>query len=190
MNSIIFISEMKKIKIYILFLFIFPNILFSQNRIEISAGLSIPELLNLKIKYGNNFQICGSLGYMPYVSFWAISGDIYYHFPSKSNEDKSRKWFLNTGFSYIPPSESFSSTSKKTLLMYSRIGRTFYSHKKTNLAGLSLELGIMFQIWTNEKYSYSYGPHILGRPMGATLTITENSPIIGPAASISYFFKL
>jgi hypothetical protein len=181
---------MKKIKIYILFLFIFPNILFSQNRVEISAGLSIPELLNFKIKYGNNFQIGGSLGYMPYVSFWAISGDIYYHFPSKSNEDKSRKWFLNTGISYIPPSESFSSTSKKTLLMYSRIGKTFYSHNKNNLTGLCLELGIMFQIWTNEKYSYSYGTPILGRPMGSTRTITENSPIIGPALNISYFFKL
>ena len=72
--------------------------------------------------------------------------------------------------------------------MYSRIGRTFYSHKKTNLAGLRFDLGIMFQIWTNEEYSYSYGPHILGRP--STITITENPPIIGPAASISYFFKL
>jgi hypothetical protein len=181
---------MKKIKIYILFLFIFPNILFSQNRVEISAGLSIPELLNLKIKYGNIFQIGGSLGYMPFVSFWAISGDIDYHFPSKSNEDKSGKWFLNTGISYIPPSESFSSTSKKTLLMYSRIGRTFYSHNKNDLNGLCLELGIIFQIWTNEKDSYSYGPHILGRPMGSTRTITENSPLIGPALSLSYFFKL
>jgi hypothetical protein len=179
---------MKKIKIYVLFLLIFPNYLFSQNKIEISAGLSIPELLNLKIKYGNNFQICGSVGYMPYINFWAFSSDIYYHLPSKSNEDKSRKWFLNTGFSYILPSESFSSSSKKTLLMYSRIGRTFYSHKKTYLAGLRLDLGIMFQIWTNEKYSYSIGPHILGRPW--TLTRTENPPIIGPAASLSYFFKI
>jgi hypothetical protein len=179
---------MKKIKIFILFLFIFPNFLFSQNRVEISAGLSIPELLNLKIKYGNNFQICGSLGYMPVISFWAFSGDIYYHFPSKSDEDKSRKWFLNTGFSYIPPSESFSSTSKKTLLMYSRIGKTFYSHKKNNLAGLRMDLGIMFQIWTNEKYSYSAGQRIPGFPTPKIQT--KNPPVIGPAASISYFFKL
>jgi hypothetical protein len=179
---------MKKIKVYFLFLLIFPNYLFSQNRVEISAGIGIPELLNLKIKYGNYFQICGSLGYMPFINYGAFSGDIYYHLPSKSSEDKSRKWFLNTGFSYIPSSKAFSSTSKKTLLMYSRIGRTFYSHNKTYRDGLRLDLGIMFQIWTNEKYSYSIGPHILGRPW--EITRTENHPIIGPSASLSYFFKI
>lgn len=169
---------MKKIKIYILFLFISPNILFSQNRIEISAGLSIPELLNLKIKYGNNFQICGSLGYMPYISFWTFSGDIYYHFPSKSDEDKLRKWYFNTGLTYFPPSDSFSNTSKKTLIMYSRLGRSFHFN---NTTGLNVDLGIMFQIWTNDKYSY--GPIGMGSPK------TKDPAIIGPAVSISYFFK-
>lgn len=183
MNCITFFSGMKKAKIFVLFLFISSDILFSQNRTEISAGISIPELMNLKIKYGNNFQICGSLGYMPYINFWAFSGDVYYHLPSKSDEDKSGKWFLNTGFSYIPPSESFSSTSKKTLLIYSRVGRTFYFHKRTNLTGLDFDLGAMYQIWTNEEYSY--GPHT----RGSTRTITEDSPIFGPAASISYFFR-
>jgi hypothetical protein len=118
-----------------------PGILFSQNGTELSAGPGIPELLNLKIKYGDNFQISGGAGFAPFIGFWAFSAGFYYHFPSKSNEDKLRKWFLNTGVSYFPPSESNGSTSQKLLLMYSRLGRTFYFNKKTNITGIDFEIG-------------------------------------------------
>ena len=172
---------MRKTKVLILLPFVFANNLFSQKKAEISAGISVPELLNLKIKYGNNFQLCGSIGYLPYISFWAYSADFYYHLPSKSNKDKFRKWFLNTGLSYFPPSESNSSSSQKTILMYTRVGRSFFFLKESNLTGLDFDLGIMFQIWTNEKYSY--GAISMGSPE------IKNPSIIGPAASISYFFK-
>jgi hypothetical protein len=173
---------MRKIKILVLLLFLSSNFLFSQNKVEISAGLGIPELLNLKIKYGNSLQLCGSIGFAPIISFWAFSTDFYYHFPTKSTEDKIKKWYLNFGVSYFPPSQSFSSVSKKTILMYSRVGKSFYFNKMNCLTGLAIDLGIMFQIWTNEKYSY--GPHLM------VSSKTMNSPVIGPAASICYFFKL
>jgi len=146
-------------------------------------GVSVPELMNVKIKYGSNFQIGGGAGYLPYFNLFGLSGDINLHFPTKSGEETLRKWFLNTGFSYFPPCKSFSSTSKKTILMHSRIGRTLYSPRRNNKTGLRLELGIMFEVWTNE--GFSVGPHITGKPR----TITDNPAVLGPAASISYFFK-
>jgi hypothetical protein len=181
-----------KIWVLIISLLMFPHFLFSQTNAEISAGISLPEFLNLKIKFGNNFQICGSIGYLPLIQGWSLSTDLYYHFPIKAKDNKIRKWYLNSGLSYIPSSEAYSSQPEKTLLMFSRIGISFYFNKKDNLDGLHIvdgldfDLGIMFQIWSNEEYSY--GPHTVGQPR--QIIRQENPSVIGPAASISYFFKL
>jgi hypothetical protein len=147
-----------KLYIIILVFFLSFNWLFSQNKFEISGGVAIPELINLKFKYGNHFQIGGGIGifqqtqigsyFKPYLSqVFPISLDLYYNF-LKSDRTGSYKWHLANGITYVNAPDP--DDRRKYLYYNLRIGRIINFTKQT---GLNLDLGTsIFEDW----YIYTY----------------------------------
>ena len=172
---------MIKLLVISIFLFLANSLAFCQMGAKVSVGLGLPDLANIKISNDGPLQINLGFGYAPIINAISISSGLSYYFSNKIKKDNPNKWFVNTGFAYMPPAKSNSSTSQKFIIMYPRIGRVVYFKKKSN-QGFEFTLGVLYQIWTNERYSY--GPIGLGSPEN------KNSGLIFPSASISYFLKI
>lgn len=83
---------------------IFCNQLFGQEKVNISLGMGIPELLNLGIRYQiKQVQAGISFGTLPTntESLISVSGDIYYHFGGISELSNRRPWYGRIGLNYL-----------------------------------------------------------------------------------------
>jgi hypothetical protein len=140
------------------------NQAFSQSKFETSGGFGWPDMLNLKIRYGNNFQIGIS------QSFW-VSGDylgqtsaeIYYHFGGKSKFTEQHPWYLFSGLGCLWGHDD----DENDIYFYPRVGRSFNLSKRT---GINLDGGAFF-------------------PLSKGLRDFLDSPIY-PSGSISFFIRL
>jgi hypothetical protein len=174
-----------RIKLLIIILikvFLMINYLYSQKNGEISIGSGFPELLNYKIRIGKNFQAGGGLGFVPFFGIKSLTFDCINRFHRKTDTVNNSRWHINTGFTYIPASRSFSNTAQKFIFAFARLGISVYLKKKINSSGFNFDLGLLYQAWTNVKYSH-----------GANRSGSQeenNSRSIGVGFNISYFFKI
>ncbi len=186
----------KLLAILVVLLFL-TNVLFSQNKFELSTGFGMPDYINLKIKYGSRFQFGAGVGTLPldkglryltavlhdqysgYITTWSF--DFYYHF-SRAKNNSLFKWYWNNGISFasVDPKDSYPYYKEKIRLYYSRIGRSFNFSDHT---GLNLDIGIMAEeSWYTQSLNHRLGPD------GGTQANHDFSviPIVG---SISFSFK-
>ena len=128
-----------------------PNQTATGSKFELSGGLGGPELLNVKIKYGQNLQmgICigGYIGHGLFRSDEIIvqgsfAAEISYHFSGKSKYVEQAPWYILGGLGYydIPISGLYGIYD---IGFYPRIGRTFNFSKK---AGMNLDIGIFLPL--------------------------------------------
>lgn len=162
-----------------------PCLIFSQNKTEISSGVGLPDLINVKLKYGREFQIYGGAGLLTSNTIWSFTAGFDCHFPLKSKKDKTRKLYLSNGIANISSIIPSSGKSEDLFVLCSRIGISVCNSPKNDRSGFDFDLGIMFE--PGQKYETINRPPANGRP---TTVRVERAPIIFPAASISYFFKL
>jgi hypothetical protein len=134
---------------------------FSQGKFEISAGIGWPDAINLKIKYGNVFQIGLSQG-MPFTRpirqglpfhnssyYWGSTSVLfYYHFGAQSKYINQPVWYLSGGLDWIYTSNAASST----WLPLVRFGRTI---NFSNRLGLCLDGGLVFLSKSGDEFFQS-----------------------------------
>jgi hypothetical protein len=152
--------------------------IFSQRKSEITFGLAFPEMSNVKIKYGTDFQIGAGLGFVPVINFLTITGDMYYNFPKKPENTNPNIWNINLGGTFINIIQN--GDDEKVLVFYSRLGRRI---NFKNGRGINFDLGL--GLWLSPGESNS-------TPLGGSggLSMPEDSSIsLGPVGGISYLIK-
>jgi hypothetical protein len=145
------------------------NLLFSQKKYEISAGLGYPDRINLRMKYGINTQAGISVGYWLFKDQWShahiltIGGDLYFHFPRKT----TNKWYLNPGYTYTHWFQQ--DPDAENIMLSARVGRSLYFN---NNMGINVDLGLTMYVYLNGDWVFQlkYIPPL-------------------PSGSISYFIK-
>lgn len=153
------------------------SLLFSQKKAELSAGAGIPELIFMRIAYGEKFQPGFSVGYFPKThpynpNLLTISGDLSFHFPPNPNNTKGNTWYLKGALTFINTMESYGNEWDGYLS--ARLGRTFFFR---NNNGINLDIGIGSSAqWLTSMFS-------LGR-------ISPDDSFLFPSISFSYFMKL
>jgi hypothetical protein len=130
----------------------------SQGKLELSGGFGMPELINLKMKYGKNVQVGAGVGIYPFEWFnetvvdWSINADITYHFGGKSKYTEQAPWFISGGLGFfdlgvINPYESYD------ISFNPRIGRTLNFSKRM---GANLDFGLFLPLSASKGYSYDF----------------------------------
>jgi hypothetical protein len=112
---------------------------FSQGKFELSGGIGWVEGINMKVKYGNVFQIGLSQGVHPRLPsyFWgSTSIQLFYHIGKESKYFNQPVWYFSGGLDCVYTTISGSSSS--WWLPFVRFGRTFNFSKKF---GISMDAG-------------------------------------------------
>jgi len=141
-----------KLQVLFLLVLLLNNPVCSQSKFEVSAGLGMPELINVKAKYGQNIQVGASLGFVPikwfgdYFVDWSVATEISYHALGKSKFVDQPPWYILIGIGYfhlnvLDPYENYD------VGFYPRIGRTLNFSKKT---GVNLDSGLFLPFSTSE----------------------------------------
>ncbi len=119
-----------------------------QEKINISAGFGLPELLNAGVRFhANQTQIGFSVGSVPVSDEknLSISGDIFYHFAGSSEYSNRRPWYFRAGLNYLR-TETTREIEKYTFLN-TRFGRDFNVSEKF---GIGLDVGATFELEKKE----------------------------------------
>jgi hypothetical protein len=128
---------------------------FSQGKFELSGGVGIPELINMKLNYGQNIQVGASMGFLPMEWFgetvvdWTFSTEISYHFAGKSKFVEQPTWYISGELGYfdlgiMEPYEGYD------IAFCPRIGRTINFSKKT---GVKIDAGVFLPLSKSSTYN-------------------------------------
>jgi hypothetical protein len=134
------------------------NPIDAQGKLELSGGFGMPELFNLKMKYGKDVQIGASVGIYPFEWFnetvvdWSCNAEITYHFSGKSKYVEQAPWFISGGFGFfdlgvIDPYESYD------ISFNPGIGRTLNFSKRM---GVNLVIGLFLPLSAAKDYTYDF----------------------------------
>lgn len=123
------------------------NQLPAQEKVNLSAGFGLPELLNLGVKYQlEQTQLGLSVGSFPAEDkLFCISGAVYYHFAGTSELTSRRLWYGRFGLTYLY--DETDALIDKYLYLDLRAGRDINFSKTV---GMEIELGIVFQLSKDE----------------------------------------
>ena len=168
------------VSIIVLILF-FNHDLYAQKNTEFSVGAGIPDVLNLKLKYGINNRIGISAGLLPAngLVYSSLCLDYYHYFRKKNDPDRS-KWYLNSGVSY------WSGQEEKYIYLFLRFCRSIRFSART---GLNIDLGIapaISAIKESSSIAVSPSPGIVYRK---STSYNNYYPSILPALSISFYMR-
>lgn len=117
---------------------------FGQEKVNVSTGLGVPELLNVGVRYQlQQTEIGFSVGSFPLddqriISF---SGDFFYHFRSLSKLSERRLWYGRLGLNYLRNESEI--VIDHFVFLNLRIGRDINISRKMGIkidAGPTIEL--------------------------------------------------
>ena len=144
------------------FILSYDNQVFAQEKVKLSFGFGVPELLNIGVRIPiKQTQIGFSFGAWPqkYRYSLSFSGDFYMHFGGTSKFSDRHPWYSRAGFNYLR-SESSTLINKHIYFSF-RIGREISISKKI---GIELDIGPAFQLFfdriektPNDYYGTPYG---------------------------------
>jgi len=122
---------------------------FGQEKVNVTAGIGCPELLNFGVRYQlSQAQIGVSYGSVPSTGaegLFSISSDVYYHFGGMTKLSERRPWYARAGLNYVR-SES-AALIEKDLFLDFRIGRDLNISKKV---GVEIDAGPLFWLLKKE----------------------------------------
>ncbi len=146
---------------------------FGQEKMNISAGAGLPELINIGARYQlNQSQLGISIG--AFEESIAVTGDFYQHMFGSSKYSERRPFYARFGLTYLrDDGERF---LDQYLIMALRVGRDFNVSENF---GFQLDLGGFFEILHDEtkKVDYPYGRGI-------------DLDIFIPAFGLTMFYRL
>lgn len=134
------------------------NPVHSQSKFELSGGIGLPELCNLKLRYGQNTQIGVSIGLYPFKWFgdnvvdWSCAAEISYHFSGKSKYVEQATWYILGGLAFHDLG-MMNTYENYDIDIYPRIGRTLNFSKKS---GINLDLGLFVPLSASRDNAYKF----------------------------------
>jgi hypothetical protein len=145
------VKTLSCILLMINFIFSSGGQMSGQGKVSLSAGLGIPELINVGMQYRiDQAQIGIGFGYFPSsgsgydplsILSWgtliSLSGDIYYHFGKLPKLSSLYPWYARLGFAYTQ--EERSDKNNRLFFLSPRIGRDINISKSV---GIGIDLGI------------------------------------------------
>jgi hypothetical protein len=135
---------------------------FPQGKFEISGGCGIPELSNLKLKFGQNIQVGACLHYWHYsragifsaYNDWSCAAEVTYHFSGKSKYVDQPTWYLLGGLGYYHIDYLIDwPYDNCDISFYPRIGRTLNFSKRT---GINMDLGLFVPLSASSGNPYKF----------------------------------
>ena len=147
---------------------------FGQEKINISAGLGLPELVNVGVRYQINQAQLGISAGM-FQDAFAVTGDYYQHLFGSSKFTERRPFYTRVGLTYLRDEDETSLDQYISLAV--RVGRDFNLSKNF---GLQLDIGVPFEILHDQtkKENYKSSP------------FTINFDMFIPAFGFSVFYRL
>ena len=116
---------------------------YPHGRFELAGGFGWPEMGALKIKYGENFQVGLSQGFILNTSI-----EIYYHFAGKAKHTNQQVWYGLGGLDCL-----YWGVDRTNWFPYVRLGRTFNLSRKY---GLNLDFGSLYLMSESDFFSRSH----------------------------------
>ena len=156
-----------------IFLFSYGNQTSGQGKVNISAGIGLPELINFGIRYQFRQEQVGiCIGTVPLrdEKLLSISGDLYFHFGEVAELSARRVWYAKVGLNYL--SDEFKNSEDRWTYLNLRFGRDINISKNI---GFEIDLGTLIQLLHKEI------PPSTGWDL--------NFPIL-PSFGINIFFRL
>ncbi len=118
---------------------------YGQDKVNLSVGIGLPELLNLGVRGEiDQFQLGFSIGAIPLKdeTIFSVSGDVSYHFAGHSDLSSRRPWYGRLGVNYLRD-ETDNFIDKYSYLTL-RFGRDLNITKEF---GVEIDAGFMYQIY-------------------------------------------
>jgi hypothetical protein len=153
-----------------------------QSKFEVSLGGGIPELFNLKLRYGNNLQVSAAIGYFS-VEFlgsqaydWTYTLEGLYHFSGTTKHLNLHTWYVSVSLGYydFELMAPFGLNYDRFDIAFNpRIGKTFYF---SELSGINLDIGLFVPL-SKIPIDETYEPD----PINWTIL---------PSGSFGFFFRL
>ncbi len=152
------------------------NQLPGQEKVNLSAGFGLPELLNLGVRYQlEQTQLGLSVGSFPVEDkLFCISGAVYYHFAGTSDLSNRRLWYGRIGLTYLY--EETDALIDKYLYLDLRVGRDINFSEKV---GIEIDVGLVFQLSKEETRKRSSG----------WFNLDLDFPLL-PAFGVSVFYRI
>lgn len=150
---------------------------FCQEKVNLSAGFGLPELLNLGIKYQlEQMQLGISVGTFPSEDkIFCISGDVYYHFAGTSELSNRRPWYGRFGLTYLYDETDV--LIDKYLYLDLRVGYDINFSKKF---GIEVDAGLVFQLSKEETRK---------KPKTGFFDLDLDFPLL-PAFGVCFFYRI
>ena len=148
----------------------------AQHKVSLTAGIGIPDALNIGIRYRmQQFRTGITVGTMFQTGESLITGSaaVEYHFKGHSKYTDLRPWYGKVGLNYLR--DETSARTEKFLYLNTRFGRDFNLSKR---CGLDLEAGAIYLL--NKTVIQKTDPNWY---------IPMNWKVI-PSLSISFFYRL
>ncbi len=152
------------------------NNLFGQKKVDISAGIGVPEFINICARYQiSQTQIGFGIGYFPDKdnSIFSLSGDLFFHFGGVSELSNRHPWHIRSGISFLKIESE--TVYDNFWLLNLRIGREINFSKKIGV-GIDAGPGILL-----------FHKHEQKQPDSGTW---DMAPPVWPSAGISVFYHI
>ena len=155
------------------------NRLSGQEKINITAGFGLPELINGGVRFQlNQVQLGISLGFIPddYEDIISVAGDIYFHLTGSSKYSSRYQYYFRLGCDYFRLESEYDLDEYVYLNL--RFGKDFDLSKKF---GINVDGGIAIELdhkETAKKQQYSFWPD------------TDTNYGVFPSLGISLFYRI
>lgn len=156
------------------------NLLYGQEKVNISAGWGYPELLNVGARYQlEQVQIGVSVGSMPEKDDKVISfsSDLFLHFGGFSNLSSRRPWYIRMVLNHTRKENEY--MYQRALYLSPRIGREINISKRM---GIQLDIGAFFFLFDKTEAK--------GTPYGGGAIIDFDGLPFLPAFGTGLFYRL
>ena len=134
-------------------LYAFEGFSIAQERINVTTGIGIQELLNVGLRYHiSQTQLGISIGSLPLKEekIFSISADAYFHFGGRSELSTRRPWYSRIGMNYLR--DETKTLIDKYLYANVRVGRDFNFSEKL---GMNIELGMSIEAMNDRTFKDS-----------------------------------
>lgn len=149
-----------------------------QEKVNLTIGIGIPELLNFGVHYQlNQVQIGLSVGglwpIVPFKKKITISGDVHYHFGGYSKFSDRRPWYVRIGLNFMRENDEYR-MADNILYLKTRIGRGIYI---SNKIGITIDIGAILKIFDEIERK-------------SDIFTGQAYPVVFPSLGIGLFYRI
>ena len=171
------------------------NSVTGQKKINLTAGIGMPELLNIGIRGQLVQTVFGiSVGTVPILEeksdkIVSVCGDLFIHLGKVSEISKRRVWYVRTGFNYLSDKSIVPDREDRYTYLNLRLGRDLNISKK---CGIQIDVGLLRRLSQKRIPEPVWLPGSM-MTHGGTWRQGDMMPTDGsvlPSIGLNFFFQL